>query len=224
MKFIAATNNVGKLKELRRILEKMGHIVVSLKEAGIDIDVEETGATFEENARIKAKAVCKLTNKPTIADDSGLVVDALGGAPGVYSARYSGVHGDDEANNDKLLHEMRQVPKGERAAAFVSAVAVYMPNGSNLIVKGECKGYIGFTRKGTNGFGYDPLFNVDEYDGRSYAELTDEEKDTISHRGKALNLLKIGLPGIMGDEICAASLGVIQGHDAKLKGINYANK
>ena len=200
----AASNNAGKLKELRRILEQMGHEVRSLRDLGIDLDPEETGTTFAENARIKAEAFCKASGLPTVADDSGLCVDALHGAPGVYSARYAGCHGDDAANNAKLLHEMEAVPAGGRAAQFVSAICFMLPDGRTLEVAGECPGSISFAETGTNGFGYDPLFVPDRIglpDGttentarRSYAELTDAEKDAISHRGRAMEKLAEQLP------------------------------
>ena len=179
----AASNNAGKLKELRRILERMGHEVKSLRELGIDLDPEETGTTFAENARIKAEAFCKASGLPTVADDSGLCTDALHGAPGVYSARYAGHHGDDDANNAKLLRELADVPEEQRGAKFVSAVCFMLPDGRALEVEGECPGRIAFTlQNGDYGFGYDPLFIPDEYgapDGkrpnterRSYAQLT----------------------------------------------------
>ena len=201
----AASNNAGKLKELRRILERMGHEVKSLRELGITLDPEETGTTFAENARIKAEAFCKASGLPTVADDSGLCVDALNGAPGVYSARYAGHHGDDAANNAKLLQEMQQVPAEQRTARFVSAVCFLMPDGRELLVEGECPGTVAFEEPGTNGFGYDPLFVPDRVglpDGttventarRSYAELADGEKDAISHRGVALAKLEKELP------------------------------
>ena len=208
MLICAASNNAGKLKELRRILERMGHQVKSLRELGVDLDPEETGATFAENARIKAEAFCKASGLPTVADDSGLCVDALGGAPGVYSARYAGRHGDDDANNTKLLREMEEIPTGQRTARFVSAVCFMLPGGRTLTVEGECPGSIAFARAGTNGFGYDPLF-VPDYVGlpggavapnttrRSYAELTDAEKDAVSHRGRAMEKLAAGLPAFL---------------------------
>ena len=191
MKICAATGNAGKLRELRRILEAQGHEVVSQKQLGITIEPEETGTTFAENALIKAETICKACGLPTIADDSGLCVEALGGAPGVYSARYCGRHGDDEANNDKLLDAMQAVPAGQRGAKFVSAVC------------------IAFERLcGDYGFGYDPLFiptdcGVGKHDkrpnteGRSYAQLTPDEKDAISHRGNALAELEKELPDFL---------------------------
>lgn len=209
MVICAASNNAGKLKELRRILERMGHEVKSLRELGITLDPEETGTTFAENARIKAEACCKASGLPTVADDSGLCVDALHGAPGVYSARYAGHHGDDAANNAKLLAEMENVPAGQRTARFVSAVCFLLPDGRELLVEGECPGTVAFTETGSNGFGYDPLFVPDRVglpDGttaentarRSYAELADGEKDAISHRGRAMEKLDARLPAFLG--------------------------
>lgn len=194
MQFIAATNNQHKLAEIRRILEKMGHEVQSLAEAGLAVDPEETGTTFAENARIKAQAVCAAAGVPAIADDSGLCVDALDGAPGVYSARYAGGHGDDQANNQKLLAELANVPQGKRTARFVSAIALAMPSGDVLEAEGHCEGEIGFTPVGSDGFGYDPLFYVD---GRSFAQRTAEEKDAISHRANALADFAKALPGFL---------------------------
>ena len=205
----AASNNAGKLKELRRILERMGHEVKSLRELGITLDPEETGTTFAENARIKAEAFCKASGLPTVADDSGLCTDALNGAPGVYSARYAGHHGDDDANNAKLLQEMADVPAEQRGAKFVSAVCFMLPDGRALEVEGECPGRIAFSlQNGDYGFGYDPLFipadcGVGKHDkrpnteGRSYAQLTPDEKDAISHRGNALAELEKELPDFL---------------------------
>lgn len=209
MKICAATGNPGKLKELRRILEKQGHQVLSQNELGLDLDPEETGATFAENAAIKAAAFAAASGLPTVADDSGLCVDALGGAPGVYSARYCGRHGDDEANNDKLLEAMREVPAGRRGARFVSAVCLMLPGGASLTCMGECPGRVAFQRlPGDYGFGYDPLFIPDERgvegggkrpntEGASYAQLTSAEKDAISHRGRALEALEAGLDAFL---------------------------
>lgn len=197
MEWIAATGNAHKLAEMRRILERQGQTVVSQREAGILLDPEETGTTFAENAVIKAVAVCQASGKPCVADDSGLVVDALGGAPGVYSARYCGTHGNDEANNDKLLAEMQRVPVGARAAKFVSAICVALPNGKTFVFEGECHGSVGFERKGTHGFGYDPLFCPLAYGGKNYAELTDSEKDAISHRGRAMQKMDDAMAEIL---------------------------
>ena len=206
MRICAATGNAGKLKELRRILEAQGHEVVSQKELGITTEPDETGTTFAENARIKAETICKESGLPTIADDSGLCVDALNGAPGVYSARYCGHHGDDEANNDKLLAVMKDIPADQRGAKFVSAVCFVLPTGESLTCMGECPGRVAFARLiGDYGFGYDPLFiptdcGVGQHEkrlnteGRSYAQLTPDEKDAISPRGNALAELERELP------------------------------
>ena len=212
MKICAATGNPGKLKELRRILEAQGHQVLSQKELGLDLDPEETGTTFAENAAIKAAAFAQASGLPTIADDSGLCVEALGGAPGVYSARYCGHHGDDEANNDKLLEAMRDVPAGRRAARFVSAVCFRMPDGRTLTCMGECPGQVAMERQpGDYGFGYDPLFIPDERgipgggkrpntERDSYAQLTPDEKDAISHRGRALEALEAKLAAFLQEQ------------------------
>ncbi len=213
MKICAATGNAGKLRELRRILQAQGHEVVSQKELGISLEPEETGKTFEENALIKAQAICAVCGLATIADDSGLCVDALGGAPGVYSARYCGHHGDDEANNDKLLAEMAGIPLEKRSARFVSTVCLMLPDGRQLTCRGECPGYIAFERHaGEYGFGYDPLFIPDERglagqsgkrantEHSSYAQLTPEEKDAVSHRGRALEQLQKELPDFLSKE------------------------
>ncbi len=210
MLICAATGNAGKLKEIRRILEAQGHQVKSQKELGITLEPEETGTTFAENALIKAKAICEASGLPTLADDSGLMVEALGGAPGVYSARYCGRHGDDEANNDKLLAELAGVEEGKRAAKFVSAVCFYLPESRFVTYLGECPGRVIFERRGTNGFGYDPLFVPDEVglaeggvrpntEGRTYAELEAWEKDAISHRGKAMALLDKNLAAFLNE-------------------------
>ena len=210
MLICAATGNAGKLKEIRRILEAQGHQVKSQKELGITLEPEETGTTFAENALIKAKAICEASGLPTLADDSGLMVEALGGAPGVYSARYCGRHGDDEANNDKLLAELAGVEEGKRAAKFVSAVCFYLPEGRSVTYLGECPGRVIFERRGTNGFGYDPLFVPDDVglaeggvrpntEGRTYAELEAWEKDAISHRGKAMALLDKNLAAFLNE-------------------------
>ena len=210
MLICAATGNAGKLKEIRRILEAQGHEVKSQKELGITLEPEETGTTFAENALIKAKAICEASGLPTLADDSGLMVEALGGAPGVYSARYCGRHGDDEANNDKLLAELAGVEEGKRAAKFVSAVCLYLPEGRFVTYLGECPGRVIFERRGTNGFGYDPLFVPDEVglaeggvrpntEDRTYAELEAIEKDAISHRGKAMALLDKNLAAFLNE-------------------------
>lgn len=191
MEFAAATNNEKKLAEMRRILEKEGHSVKSLAELGLNIEPEETGETFADNALIKAKAVCRAAQMPTIADDSGLCVDALGGAPGVQSARFAGAHGNDEENNQKLLKLMASTPYAKRTARFVCVIALAMPDGSGMQVEGRCEGSIGFAPAGQNGFGYDPLFYVGN---ASFAQLSDNEKDAISHRAAALRHFAKELP------------------------------
>lgn len=184
MKFFVATKNKHKLIEFRRMLEPLGIELVgedSLKEPLSE--VEETGTTFEENAIIKASAAAKETGMVSFADDSGLCVDALDGAPGVYSARYCGVHGDDAANNRKLLEELDGVPYEQRTARYVAAIACVFPDGRSFVVKGTCEGHIDFEEHGNNGFGYDPMF-ISEIG--CFGEVSSEEKDAISHRGKAL--------------------------------------
>ena len=194
MKIIIATHNKHKLAEMSRILSPMGYEVVTDTDLGIELsDVEENGETFLDNARIKAESGCKESGLPCIADDSGLCVDALDGAPGVFSARYSGVHGDDEGNNRKLLKELEVVPTEKRTAHFACAICVSFPDGNEVTAEGKCEGYIGYEKKGTNGFGYDPLFMVGD---RSLAEMTADEKDAISHRGNALKELQKILPSV----------------------------
>lgn len=192
MKFIIATHNRKKLGEMQRILAPLGVEVLTAEEIGKKLtDVEETGSTFIENAVLKAESGCRESSLPCIADDSGLVVDYLGGEPGVYSARYAGEHGNDEANIQKLLKNLEGVPKEKRTARFVCTVCVCFPDGRKLTVSGKCEGYIGFEKHGCGGFGYDPVFMVGE---RSFAEFTAEEKDSVSHRGNALRELVKVLP------------------------------
>lgn len=189
MKFAIATHNLHKLEELKRILQPLGVDVVT---AEYD-DVEETGTTFAENAFLKADAACKAMGIPAVADDSGLSVEALDGAPGVYSARWAGEGATDRQRYEKLLDELKEVPKEKRAAKFVSAVCCVFPDGRKLEVLGECPGEIAFAPAGEDGFGYDPVFLVGD---KTYAQMTAQEKDALSHRGKALRgfaeLLKNG--------------------------------
>lgn len=188
MKIFIATKNLKKLEELRRILVPMGFNVLSERDLEKPLEeVEETGATFEENALLKASAGLQETGYISVADDSGLCVDYLDGAPGVYSARYSGEHGNDEMNNIKILKELEGVPKEKRGAKFVSAIACVFPDGRSFTVRGECQGYIAFEESGNGGFGYDPLF-IGELG--CFGELTPEQKDSVSHRGKSLRLFK----------------------------------
>ncbi len=188
MKIIIASHNKHKLAEMARILEPMGYEVVTDRDLGIELtEAEETGETFLENARIKAQSGCRESGLPCIADDSGLCVDALGGEPGVYSARYSGEHGNDAENNEKLLFNLKDVPDEKRTARFVCSICVCFPDGSEITAEGACEGKIGYGYRGNNGFGYDPLFMVGD---KSFAELSAEEKDAISHRGNALKNLQ----------------------------------
>ena len=191
MKFLIATHNMKKRDEVYRILSPLGIDVNTSEQLGIEItDVDETGETFYENALLKAQSGCRETGLPCVADDSGLAVDYLVGAPGVYSARFAGCHGDDEANNQKLLKLMTDVPTEERTGRYVSVVCCVFPNGDIISARGECEGVIGFEPVGTGGFGYDPLFVMGE---KTMAQLTAEEKDAVSHRGKALRLLAVKL-------------------------------
>ena len=184
MKLIVATNNAHKLVEFGRILAPLGIEVHSQKEYCPELDVEETGTTFAANARLKAEAVYQATGLMAVADDSGLCVDALDGAPGVYSARYAGENATDGQKIEKLLDEMKDVPDEKRTARFVSAICCIGPD-LLLECEGTCEGVIGHECRGEGGFGYDPVFYVD---GRSYSEMSGEEKDAISHRGRALRL------------------------------------
>jgi XTP/dITP diphosphohydrolase len=189
MTFIIATNNEKKLIELKRILEPLGIDVKTSSQAGINLDdVEETGKTFAENARLKAQSAAKLTKHSVIADDSGLCVDALNGAPGIYTARYSGEKATSERNIEKLLNELNGVPFDERTAHFTTSICCILNDGTEITAEGSCFGKIGLSTKGENGFGYDPVFFID--DGRSFAQLSNEEKDKISHRGNALRELQ----------------------------------
>jgi len=190
MRIIAATQNAHKLVEIRAITDHFGFELVSQAEAGLaDLDVEETGTTFEENSFIKAVAICKATGEPAIADDSGLAVDILGGAPGVYSARFAGEHGNDAANRAKLLEELKDVPEGQRGAKFVCVITLVFPDGRKLVSRGECPGKIGFEEKGEHGFGYDSLF-IPEGLEQTFAEVDAEVKNSMSHRARALANLK----------------------------------
>lgn len=193
--FALASANAKKLAEMRRILEPMGIAVQTAAELGFTEEIEETGTTFAENSALKATTVCKALGIPAIADDSGLCVDALGGAPGVYSARYAGEHGDDTANMNKLLDDMFDVPGRKRTARYVCVITLAMPDGRTLVTEGKCEGIIGQNPKGNNGFGYDPIFKVGM---KTMAQLDDAKKDAISHRGNALRKLQAELPAFLG--------------------------
>ena len=188
-KFIVATKNKGKMKEIKEILKDFPFEVVSMEEAGINEDIEETGSTFEENALKKATEIMKLSGEVTLADDSGLEVDYLNGAPGIFSARYAGEGASDADRNNKLLAELKDVPFEKRTARFVCVIAAVWPDGRKIVTRGECHGIIHFKPVGNNGFGYDPIFFIPEYN-RTMAELNSELKNKISHRAKAMELFK----------------------------------
>ncbi|MGN0328141.1 MAG: XTP/dITP diphosphatase [Lachnospira sp.] len=186
-RIILASNNKDKIKEVKEILK--GYEVISLKEAGIDADVEENGTTFEENALIKARAVAKLTGELTMADDSGLEIDALNKEPGIYSARYMGHDTSYDVKNRALLDRLKGVEGNDRSGRFVCAIAVVFSDGREIVKRGTMEGLIAKEIKGNNGFGYDPIVYLPEY-GMTSAELSPEEKNKISHRGKALTMIK----------------------------------
>ena len=190
MKLVLASQNPKKLKEMNEILSGMGVEVCSQADAGVNVEVEETGTTFEENSLLKAKAVMEASGLPTIADDSGLCVDALNGAPGVYSARYGGEGLDDTGRYRLLLSSM---PAGKpRTAKFVSVITCCFPNGDVLTARGECPGTIAFAPMGQGGFGYDPVFFLPKLK-KTFAQLSAEEKNAISHRGRALEAFQARL-------------------------------
>ena len=189
MKLVLASKNQHKLVEMQTILGQLGLEVVLQSELGIDVDVEETGTTFAENALLKAKAVMEASHMAAIADDSGLVVDALNGAPGVYSARYGNKNSDAE-RTAFLLENMADVPEQQRTGRFVSAIACALPDGRVVTAEGVCEGTILFETRGDNGFGYDPVFYVPRI-GKTFAEADGSEKNAISHRGKALEAFLI---------------------------------
>ena len=197
MKYIIATHNAHKLAEISRILEPLGIAAVTDRDLGMDLpEVDETGTTFAENAYLKAASACEYSGLPAIADDSGLAVDALGGDPGVYSARYGGDGLDDNDRNELLLKNMSDIPAGQRQAQFVSAVCCVFPNGDVLRTEGVVHGEIGFAPVGENGFGYDPLFYVGD---RTTAQMSAQEKDAISHRGQALSEFAVKLEKYLKD-------------------------
>jgi len=190
---VVATHNRKKRAELARMLEPLGF---SLADIPLP-DVEETGATFMENARLKAAAGCSATGLPCVGDDSGLCVDALNDAPGVYSARYAGKHGDDDANMSKLLEELQDIPVNRRAARFICAICCVFPDGREINVQGRCEGKIAMAPIGEGGFGYDPIFLPNEVSGFTMAQLSTTRKDGISHRGQAIALLCSELGGAL---------------------------
>ena len=189
-KIIFATGNENKMKEIRMILADLGMPILSMKEAGITVDVEENGTTFEENALIKATEIAKMTeNCIVLADDSGLEIDYLNKEPGIYSARYAGVDTSYDIKNQILLDRLAGVPDEKRTARFVCAVAAAFPDGSTEVVRGTIEGIIGYEIAGENGFGYDPIFYLPEY-GCTTAELSPEKKNELSHRGNALRAMR----------------------------------
>lgn len=187
-KIIFATMNQDKLKEIREIMEPTGMEVISMKEAGISTDIVEDGKTFSENSLIKARAICKESGLPALADDSGLEVDFLGGEPGVYSARYLGRDTDYNYKNTHIIESLLTAKPGERGARFVCVISLVLPDGREYTTEGVMEGEIAREIKGENGFGYDPIFFLPEY-GKTSAELSPEEKNKISHRGKALRAM-----------------------------------
>lgn len=188
-RIVFATGNAGKIKEIQMILANLKMEVVSMKEAGIQVDIEENGNTYEENALIKARAVAAFTDDIVMADDSGLEIDYLNKEPGIYSARYLGEDTPYSVKNANLIERLTGVADEDRNARFVCAIAAVMPDGKELTTRAAIEGRIGYEEKGSNGFGYDPIFYVPEF-GRTTAELTEEEKNQVSHRGKALELMK----------------------------------
>lgn len=190
MRIVAATKNQGKIREIQAILGSLDVEVISQGDADIDVDIEETGTTFEQNALIKARAVAMMCDDIVLADDSGLCVDCLDGRPGVYSARYAGENADDQQRMQKLLDEVGA--EKNRKARFVSVVAVILPDGREVTQHGEVEGEITYEPKGTNGFGYDPIFYCNDLK-KTFAEASDEEKNQVSHRGRALEKLCVQL-------------------------------
>lgn len=188
-KLLIATNNAGKLREYADLLGDLPVQLTTPRQEGIELEVEENGASFAENALLKARAYCAASRLPTLADDSGLEVDALGGAPGVFSARYAGNSATDRQRYEKLLAELREVPPAERTARFRCVIALVMPDGTEEIAEGECEGVIIDTPRGEHGFGYDPVFYMPAL-GRTMAELPPELKNRVSHRARALMRMK----------------------------------
>jgi XTP/dITP diphosphohydrolase len=186
-KLLIASNNAGKVKEFRSLFSRLGFEVLSLKEAGLNVVVEEDQPDFAGNSYKKASEIGKRIGEITLADDSGLEVESLGGQPGVYSARFAGEGATDQQNNEKLLARMKQVPEGKRKACFRCVITLYYPDGKYLQTEGKCIGKIGLSPSGNGGFGYDPLFLPDRYHNKSMAELSLKEKNRISHRAIALH-------------------------------------
>ena len=188
-KIVFVTGNKGKINEIQMILADLGAEVVTMKDVGIELDIEENGCTYEENALIKARAVAEHTNFIVMADDSGLEIDYLNNEPGIYSARYLGEDTSYRIKNANLIERLSGVEDEKRTARFVCAIAAVLPDGTELTTRGIIEGRIGYEEKGSNGFGYDPIFYVPEF-GKTTAELAEEEKNQVSHRGNALMLMK----------------------------------
>ena len=202
MTIIVASNNSHKVEEMSALLAETGVTLITMKEAGLCVDIEENGTTFMENALIKARYVCNALGKPALADDSGLCVDVLGGEPGVYSARYASVDGgnsSDEANNEKLLEKLKGISGNERTARFVSALALVFPDGREICATGICEGLITTEKRGDGGFGYDPLFFCPEF-SKTFGEISAEEKNSISHRNRAVLQLREKLKNLNTEE------------------------
>ena len=198
-KIIFATGNEGKMREARLILADLGFPVLSMKEAQASCDVEENGSTFAENAAIKARAVWEQTGDIVLADDSGLVVDYLGGEPGIYSARYMGEDTSYEIKNQAIIHRLAEAEEEGRTARFVCAIAAVLPDGTELSAEGTVEGLMAHEPAGDGGFGYDPIFYLPEY-GMTSAQIPIEKKNEISHRGKALEAMKAKLKSLYGEE------------------------
>lgn len=188
MKVVIASNNQGKIKEIKKILEPLGYEVLSQKEANINLEVEETGTTYEENAKLKARAIYEITKTCVLSDDSGLSIDYFDGAPGLYSARFKPELTTSETN-EYVLNEMKDVEDSKRTAQFVCCICFIKETGEEIIVQASCEGKVAYEAKGNNGFGYDPIFFLESY-GKTMAEISEEEKNKISHRAKALKMLE----------------------------------
>ena len=199
MTIIVATKNAHKAEEFSKLLAETGDLeIITMKDAGLDAEIEENGKTFMENALIKARFVCNALGKPALADDSGLCVDVLGGEPGVYSARYASENGEnssDDKNNEKLLSKLSGIQGGERTARFVCALALVFPDGREVCATGICEGLIAREKRGEGGFGYDPLFFCPEF-SKTFGELSSEEKNSVSHRNRAIMQLREKLKSI----------------------------
>lgn len=188
-KVIFATNNEGKMKEIRMILQDLGYAIISMKEAGINTEIVEDGKTFEENAIIKAKAIMELTGEIVLADDSGLEVDFMNKAPGIYSARFLGEDTSYDIKNEYIMNQLKNIEQKDRSARFVCVIACAFPDGEVVTKRATIEGYIGYESQGENGFGYDPIFCVPEFNCTT-AQLTMEQKNKVSHRSKALEAMK----------------------------------